>query len=127
MKYFSIVVDMNSALFGDFNVLTADWSILFKLFLIMIFIILLAVAAYDRYIQRENQLLINYPLIGRLRYFFYALRGPMRQYFGDETFFDSFEKLNWVNNVAAKKTHIFLFLLLNLMVINIRSLNTLTL
>ncbi len=94
---------MNKTLFGEFDLLTADWSILVKLFLIIIAVILLAVAGYDRYVQRENQLLINYPLIGRLRYLFYLLRNPMRQYFGDETFFDSFEKLNWVNNVAAKK------------------------
>ena len=94
---------MNNLLFGQFDLLLADWSILIKLFFIVIFIILLAVAGYDRYVQRENQLLINYPLIGRLRYLFYSLRGPMRQYFGDETFFDSFEKLNWVNQVAAKK------------------------
>ena len=45
----------------------------------------------------------NYPLIGRMRDLFYALRGPMRQYFGDETFYDSFEKLEWVNKVASGK------------------------
>jgi glutamate synthase domain-containing protein 2 len=38
-----------------------------------------------------------------MRYFFYLLRSPMRQYFGDETFYDSFEKLNWINKVAAGK------------------------
>jgi len=43
---------------------------------------------YDKYIQRENQLLI---LIGRMRYIFYALRDPMRQYFGDEEFYESFD------------------------------------
>ncbi|MHC3995007.1 glutamate synthase-related protein [Thiomicrolovo sp. ZZH C-3] len=58
---------------------------------------------YDRYIQRENQLLINYPLIGRMRYVFYALRDPMRQYFGDENFFDSFDKVRWVYNAAENK------------------------
>lgn len=64
---------------------------------------MLATAFYDRYIQRKNQLLINYPLIGRLRYLFYMLRNPMRQYFGDETFYDSFEKLLWINRVARKQ------------------------
>jgi len=94
---------MNNSLFGQFDILTADWSILIKLFLIIILLILLAVAGYDRYVQRENQLLVNYPLIGRVRYLFYLLRNPMRQYFGDETFYDSFDKINWVNKVAAKK------------------------
>lgn len=68
-------------------------------------LLLLAVIVliYDRYIQRENQLLINYPLIGRMRYLFYALRDPMRQYFGDEKFFDSFDKVKWVYNAAENK------------------------
>ena len=62
------------------------------------------VLIYDRYIQRENQLLINYPLIGRLRYFFYLLRDPMRQYFGDEKFYESFDKVKWVLNASEKKS-----------------------
>lgn len=94
---------MNKDLFGHFDILAADWSILFKLFIIVLVVTMILVALYDRFIQRENQLLINYPLIGRLRYFFYLLRNPMRQYFGDETFYDSFEKLNWINKAAAKK------------------------
>ena len=94
---------MNNELFGNFSLLHADWGVLIKFFILVIVLIFFAVFIYDRFIQRKNQLLINYPLIGRLRYLFYALRGPMRQYFGDETFYDSFEKLNWVNKVAAKK------------------------
>lgn len=39
----------------------------------VLFIVLsIVVLIYDRYIQRENQLLINYPLIGRMHYFFYT-------------------------------------------------------
>ena len=94
---------MNNSFFQNFDILTADWSLLIKLFILSIIIIMLATAVYDRFIQRNNQVLINYPLIGRLRYFFYLLRNPMRQYFGDETFYDSFEKLNWINKVAANK------------------------
>ena len=30
---------------------------------------------YDKYIQRHHQLLLNYPVIGRMRYLFEALRG----------------------------------------------------
>lgn len=58
---------------------------------------------YDRFIQRKDQLLINYPLIGRMRYLFYALRDPMRQYFGDEKFYESFDKVKWVYNAAENK------------------------
>jgi glutamate synthase domain-containing protein 2 len=86
-----------------FSNFTVDWVLLFKLFAITIAVLMLATAFYDRYIQRSNQLLINYPLVGRLRYLFYMLRNPMRQYFGDETFYDSFEKLLWINRVARKQ------------------------
>jgi glutamate synthase domain-containing protein 2 len=84
-----------------FSVFSADWGVLIKIFMMIILLLLLSIAIYDRYIQRKNQLLINYPLIGRLRNLFYLLRNPMRQYFGDETFFDAFEKIEWVNKVAS--------------------------
>ncbi|MCF6245493.1 MAG: FMN-binding glutamate synthase family protein [Sulfurovum sp.] len=83
--------------------LSADWGILLKVMLVVLVLVLLLIFIYDRFIQRKNQLLINYPLIGRMRYLFYALRGPMRQYFGDETFYKSFEKLEWINKVASGK------------------------
>ncbi|MBT8343891.1 MAG: FMN-binding glutamate synthase family protein [Sulfurovum sp.] len=86
-----------------FPLFASDWSILVKLLLTVLFIVLVSIAIYDRFIQRKNQLLINYPLLGRLRYFFYLLRNPMRQYFGDETFYGSFEKIEWINKVARKE------------------------
>jgi glutamate synthase domain-containing protein 2 len=88
------------AYFSDFSV---DWIFLWKLFFFTLLFLLAGVAFYDRYVQRSNQLLINYPLVGRLRYLFYMLRNPMRQYFGDETFYDSFEKLVWINKVSKKE------------------------
>ena len=90
-------------LIAHFPLFASDWSILLKLLFIVIVIVLISIAIYDRFIQRKNQLLINYPLIGRMRYLFYMLRGPMRQYFGDETFYDSFEKLLWINKVAKNR------------------------
>ncbi|WP_309497414.1 FMN-binding glutamate synthase family protein [Sulfurovum sp.] len=87
-------------LIANFPLLASDWSVLLKLLFVVILIVLINVAIYDRFVQRKNQLLINYPLIGRMRYLFYMLRGPMRQYFGDETYYDSFEKLLWINRVA---------------------------
>ena len=89
-------------LFAYFPLFTADWGVLLKLLIIVLLLVMIAVAIYDRFIQREKQLLINYPLIGRMRYLFYMLRNPMRQYFGDETFYDSFEKVDWINKVASK-------------------------
>jgi len=77
---------------------------LLKSLLILFIAISIILFIYDRYIQRENQLLINYPLIGRARYLFYALRDPMRQYFGDEKFYESFDKVKWVYDSAERKS-----------------------
>ncbi len=76
---------------------------LIKAVVFSLLILAVIVLIYDRYIQHDNQLLINYPLIGRMRYLFYALRDPMRQYFGDEKFFDSFDKVKWVYNAAESR------------------------
>jgi glutamate synthase domain-containing protein 2 len=79
---------------------------LFKGLMLVLIIIALFVLIYDRFIQRHDQLLINFPLIGRMRYFFYLIREPMRQYFGDENFFDSFEKVQWVYRAAQNKPNV---------------------
>ncbi len=59
---------------------------------------------YDRFVQREHTLLINYPIVGRLRYFFEAVREPFRQYFGNEDIFDSRDKIEWVYKAARDKS-----------------------
>ena len=84
----------------EFPILMFLLKAIFVLFLFISFVLFF----YDRYIQRENQLLINYPLIGRLRYLFYALRDPMRQYFGDEKFYESFDKVKWVYDSAEGRS-----------------------
>lgn len=89
---------------AHFPLFSADWGVFLKILLTLLLIVLISVAIYDRFIQRKNQLLINFPLVGRLRYLFYMLRNPMRQYFGDETYFDSFEKVEWINKVAEGKS-----------------------
>ncbi|MCV6609002.1 MAG: FMN-binding glutamate synthase family protein [Campylobacterales bacterium] len=60
---------------------------------------------YDRYVQRKHSLLINYPLIGRMRYVFEALREPFRQYFGDENFYESKDKVDWVYQASKDKVN----------------------
>jgi glutamate synthase domain-containing protein 2 len=62
--------------------------------------VLINLFVYDRFIQRRHQLLINYPVIGRMRYVFEMLRDPMRQYFGTETFYESRDKIDWVYKAA---------------------------
>ncbi|WP_297441645.1 FMN-binding glutamate synthase family protein [Sulfurimonas sp.] len=83
-----------------FPILMFMLKALFFLFVVISIVLFI----YDKYIQRDNQLLINYPLIGRMRYVFYALRDPMRQYFGDEKFYESFDKVKWVYDSAERKS-----------------------
>ena len=91
------------------NLFSYDWSLFFKIILVFVLFILVNIFIYNRFVQRKNQIIINYPLIGRLRYFFYLLRDPMRQYFGDETYYDSFEKLDWVDKASHNKSLLYSF------------------
>jgi len=70
---------------------------------VLLFIGLIILFIYDRYVQRKHQLIINYPIIGRFRYFFEALREPLRQYFAEETFYESRDKIDWVYRAAKNK------------------------
>ncbi|QKF68187.1 FMN-binding glutamate synthase family protein [Arcobacter venerupis] len=71
-------------------------------FLIFI-IVILAWYIHDKYVQRKHQILVNYPIIGRLRFVFQEFREPFRQYFGDEKFYESMDKLEWVYSAARDK------------------------
>ncbi len=79
-------------------VIFAEESVEFIVIGTLVFLVMLFV--YDKYVQRRHSLLINYPIIGRFRYFFEALREPMRQYFAEETFYDSRDKIDWVYQAA---------------------------
>ena len=73
---------------------------LWDIFWILFVIVIIAWYIHDKYVQREHQLLVNYPIIGRLRYLFEEFREPFRQYFGDEKFYESKDKLDWVYKAA---------------------------
>ena len=66
------------------------------IFLSLFFIGLVMLFIYDRFVQRNHSLLVNYPVIGRFRYLFEALREPLRQYFAEETYYESRDKVDWV-------------------------------
>lgn len=72
----------------------------FEFFMLIILFFLVNLFIYDKYVQREHALLINYPIIGRMRYVFEALREPLRQYFADESFYASRDKIEWVYKAA---------------------------
>ncbi|MGM0519648.1 MAG: glutamate synthase-related protein [Campylobacterota bacterium] len=74
-----------------------------EVFLLIFFIIITAWYVHDKYVQREHQLLVNYPIIGRLRYVLEEAREPFRQYFGDEQFYESKDKLDWVYKASSDK------------------------
>lgn len=75
-------------------------SHLVSFILILLGVFFLFFYIYDRYVQRKHQLLINYPIIGRMRYLFEILREPLRQYFADEQFYESRDKIDWVYKAA---------------------------
>ena len=82
------------------------WSIFldfFEFFILAAIFGLVFLFIHDKYVQRKHALLINYPIIGRGRYLLEALREPMRQYFADESFYESKDKVDWVYK-AAKDT-----------------------
>lgn len=66
------------------------------IFLSVFFVGLVLLFIYDRFVQRKHSLLVNYPVIGRFRYLFEALREPLRQYFAEETYYESRDKVDWV-------------------------------
>ncbi len=75
------------------------WLIILIVFCVGIFLWYV----HDKYVQRKHQILVNYPIIGRLRFVFQEFREPFRQYFGDEKFYESMDKLDWVYNAARDK------------------------
>ncbi len=77
------------------------WIIVFSCLIILI----IAWYIHDKYVQRTHQILVNYPIIGRLRFVFQEFREPFRQYFGDEKFYESMDKLDWVYNAARDKVN----------------------
>ena len=74
-----------------------------EVFLLIFFIIITAWYVHDKYVQRDHQLLVNYPIVGRLRYLLEEVREPFRQYFGDEKFYESKDKLDWVYKASNDK------------------------
>ncbi|RXJ91942.1 FMN-binding glutamate synthase family protein [Malaciobacter molluscorum] len=77
-----------------------DFVLIIDIMIALFVIVIIAWYIHDKYVQRDHQLLVNYPIIGRLRYLFEEFREPFRQYFGDEKFYESKDKLDWVYKAA---------------------------
>jgi len=79
------------------------WGLFFTFFEFFVLAAIVAIVMlyiHDRFVQRKHALLINYPVIGRGRYLLEALREPLRQYFADESFYESKDKVDWVYKAA---------------------------
>lgn len=72
---------------------------------VVVLVIFSAWYVHDRYVQREQQILVNYPIVGHLRFLFQEVREPFRQYFGDEKFYESKDKLDWVYKASRNKSN----------------------
>ena len=83
-----------------------------KIFLIILLVIvalIILVAIYDKFIQKNNLVKANFPVIGRFRYFFHELRPFFRQYFGDDNAFAPRSIIDWIINVSNGKSGYFSF------------------
>ena len=77
--------------------------------IITIISILLLIIIYDRFFQRKNLVMANFPLVGRFRYFAHELRPFFRQYFGDDNSFSPRLIIEWILEVAKGKPGHFSF------------------
>lgn len=76
------------------------WGILLWIWLIWLFL-------YDRFFQTKNLVYANFPIIGRMRYFFEELRPFMRQYFWDDNAFVPRIIIDWILHVSSGKSGYF--------------------
>ncbi len=77
------------------------WIIIFICFFIFIF----AWYIHDKYVQRKHQILVNYPIIGRLRFVFKSLESPLDNISVMKKFYESMDKLEWVYSAARDKVN----------------------
>lgn len=67
------------------------------------------VGVYDKFIQKDNLLKNNFPVVGRFRYIFHHMRPFFRQYFGDDDAFAPRIIIDWIGSVAQGKSGYFSF------------------
>ncbi len=75
----------------------------------IIVLALLGLFIYDRWFQRKNLVIGNYPVLGRMRYVAHELRPFFRQYFGDDNAFAPRIIIDWILDVANGKSGYFAF------------------
>ncbi len=77
--------------------------------LLAILAIVILIALYDRFFQKNNLIMANFPFVGRFRYLFHELRPFFRQYFGDDNAWVPRIIIDWILSVSGGKTGYFSF------------------
>jgi glutamate synthase domain-containing protein 2 len=87
----------------------AFFTTLLLILVVITITLFLCVLIYDRFFQKKNLVLANFPLLGRMRYVAHDLRPFFRQYFGDDDAFAPRIIIDWIIHVASGKTGYFSF------------------
>ena len=77
---------------------------LLKAVAVVLLVLALLTLLYDRFFQRHDQAAYQLSPDRPYALLFYLLRDPMRQYFGDEKFYESFDKVKWVYDAAERRS-----------------------
>lgn len=77
--------------------------------LLLLAILIVGVAIYDRFFQTENIIKARYPFLGRGRYLAHHLRAFVRQYFFDDNDFTNRLVIDWILQVSSGKSGYFGF------------------
>jgi glutamate synthase domain-containing protein 2 len=87
-------------------------SIIGLIFLILVALGIIGVIIlfiYDKFFQKKNLVMANFPVVGRFRYVAHELRPFFRQYFGDDDSFSPRIIIDWIIHVASGKNGYFSF------------------
>ena len=86
------------------------WAILILMLLIPIILLSLVILfVYDRWFQKKNLVIGNFPVLGRFRYIAHELRPFFRQYFGEDNAWTPRLIIDWIIDVANGKSGYFAF------------------
>jgi len=75
----------------------------------LIILLLSLLFIYDRFIQKHNIVIAQFPVLGRMRYVFHELRPFFRQYFGDDNAFTPRIIIDWILAVSQWASWYFAF------------------
>ncbi len=75
----------------------------------IVILLLVIVTVHDRFFEKKNLVIGNFPLLGRGRYVMHELRPFFRQYFGDDDAFAPRIIIDWILDLTKGKSGYFAF------------------